>query len=63
MFGVDERLPRIRRHGAYITMDTVEHMLQNPAWSIRLLQKIQSGREQPAQLDLKIEENRPKLNL
>lgn len=47
----------------YITTDTVEHMLQDPAWSIRLLQKIQSGREQPAQLDLKIEENRPKLNL
>ncbi len=47
----------------YITTDTVEHMLQNPAWSIRLLQKIQNEREQSAQLDLKIEENRPKLNL
>lgn len=45
----------------YITTDTVEHMLQNPAWSIRLLQKIQNEREQSAQLDLKIKINHPKV--
>lgn len=36
-------------------------MLQDPAWSIRLLQKIQSEREQPAKLDLKIKKNHPKV--
>ena len=56
-----EVIPSIRKHGAYMTTDTVERMLQDPAWSIRLLQKIQSGREQSAQLDLKIKKNHPKV--
>ena len=44
-----------------MTTDTVERMLQDPAWSIRLLQEIQSEREKSAQLALKIEEDRPKV--
>ena len=56
-----EVIPSIRKHGAYMTTDTVERMLQDPAWSIRLLQEIQSEREKSAQLALKIEENRPKV--
>lgn len=36
-------------------------MLQDPAWSIRLLQEIQSEREKSAQLALKIEEDRSKV--
>ena len=49
--GGDERLSRIRKHGACITTDTTEYMLQ----------EIQSGREQSMQLALKIEKNRPKV--
>lgn len=56
-----EVIPSIRKHGAYMTTDTVEHMLQDPAWSIRLLQEIQSEREKSAQLALKIEADRPKV--
>ena len=56
-----EVIPSIRKHGAYMTTDTVERMLQDPAWSIRLLQEIQSEREKSAQLALKIEEDRPKV--
>lgn len=56
-----EVIPSIRKHGAYMTTDTVERMLQDPAWSIRLLQEIQSEREKSAQLALKIEEDRSKV--
>lgn len=54
-------IPSIRKHGTYMTTDTVERMLQDPAWSIRLLQEIQSEREKSAQLALKIEADRPKV--
>lgn len=43
-----EVIPSIRKHGAYMTTDTVERMLQDPAWSIRLLQEIQSERKESA---------------
>lgn len=56
-----EVIPSIRKHGVYMTTDTVERMLQDPAWSIRLLQEIQSEREKTAQLALKIEADRPKV--
>ncbi len=40
-----EVLPSIRKHGAYLTADTLESLLGNPDFAIRLLTEIKNERE------------------
>lgn len=41
----DEVLPGIRRHGAYVTPDTLEQIISNPDFGIRLLSELKQERE------------------
>jgi anti-repressor protein len=48
----DEVLPSIRRHGAYMTAGTIDKVLQDPDFGIRLLSELKTEREQRKQLEL-----------
>lgn len=59
-------LPSIRKHGMYATPKTMEQMLNDPDFAIRLLQEIKSERQKNSvleakknELEAKIEEDRP----
>ncbi|MGI5825207.1 MAG: phage antirepressor KilAC domain-containing protein [Bacillota bacterium] len=48
----DEVMPSIRRHGAYMTAGTIDKVLQDPDFGIRLLSELKTEREQRKQLEL-----------
>lgn len=61
-----EVLPSIRKHGMYATPQTMENMLNDPDFAIRLLEEIKKERQEKAvlaakngELEAKIEEDRP----
>lgn len=56
-----EVLPTIRRHGAYMTPDTLEAMIADPDTAIRLLAALKSEQEQRKALEVKAAENAPKV--
>ena len=56
----DEVLPSIRKHGAYITGDTLDDLLNNPDTAIRLFTMLKEEREKKAALEKQIEEISPK---
>ena len=56
-----EVLPSIRKHGAYLTTETAEKMLNNPDFAIKLLQTIKDEREKRIAAENLIEEQRPKV--
>lgn len=56
----DEVLPAIRRHGAYMTSDTIEKALTSPDFLIRLATELKSEREKRAAAERQIEADRPK---
>lgn len=58
---VEEVLPSIRKHGAFMTPATAEQILNNPDLMIELLQNFKAEREKVAQLEAKAEEDRPKV--
>lgn len=55
-----EVLPSIRKHGAYMTGETLAQMLQNPDRLIDLLTALKSERERNTALSLNIEAMQPK---
>ena len=56
-----EILPTIRRHGAYMTADTIDKVLQDPDFGIRLLSELKSEREERHRLEAEAEKNQPKV--
>lgn len=56
-----EVLPAIRKHGAYMTKDTLEKALTSPDFGIRLLTELKAEREKNAAQAAEIEAARPKV--
>ncbi|MFJ8064865.1 phage antirepressor [Psychrobacillus sp. NPDC096426] len=57
----DEVLPSIRKHGAYMTPDTLEQAIANPDFAIGLLTNLKDEREKRKAAELKLEEQKPKV--
>lgn len=55
-------IPSIRKHGAYMTPDTLENMISSPEFGIRLLTALKDEREKSARLAAQIESDRPKID-
>ena len=65
----DEVLPSIRKHGAYLTAETLSKAIQDPSFLINVLSALQSEQEKNASLnktigaqELQIAEMKPKAN-
>lgn len=56
-----EILPSIRKHGAYMTENTLENMIASPEFGIKLLTALQEEREQRVKLESKVESDAPKV--
>lgn len=56
-----EILPSIRKHGAYMTENTLENMIASPEFGIKLLTALQEEREQRVKLEAKLESDAPKV--
>lgn len=56
-----EILPTIRRHGAYMTPETIEKVLADPDTIIRLATELKEARRERDALSEKIEEDKPKV--
>lgn len=56
-----EVLPTVRKHGAYMTLDTLDRMIASPEFGIKLLSALQEEREQRANLESKVEADAPKV--
>lgn len=54
-----EVLPSIRKHGAYMTPDTLDRMIASPEFGIRLLTELQKEREQKAALQAQVAQLEP----
>lgn len=54
-------IPTIRKHGAYMTPETIEKVLLNPDTIINLASQLKSEREKRIALEGKVEEDRPKV--
>lgn len=54
-------IPTIRKHGAYMTPETIENVLLNPDTIINLASQLKSEREKRIALEGKVEEDRPKV--
>lgn len=57
-----EVIPSIRKHGAYITKETLEQMLGSPDFAIRLLTEIKNERERSEKLAKQVEAAKPKID-
>ncbi len=55
-----EVIPSIRRHGVYATEDTIDRILGNPDFGIRLLSELKKERERTRQLEQENASMRPK---
>ena len=55
-----EVLPSIRKHGAYATEATINNILNDPDFGIRLLSELKEERQRSAELKAKNEEMQPK---
>lgn len=56
-----EVLPAIRKHGAYLTPDTIERVLEDPDTIIRLAMSLKDERARRAVLESQAERDRPKV--
>lgn len=56
-----EVLPSIRRHGAYVTLSTLEEMISDPDTAIRLFTALRDEREQRIKLEVEAKANQPKV--
>ena len=52
-----EVLPSIRRHGAYATGETIDRIINNPDFGIRLLSELKAEREKARKLSIEVVEN------
>lgn len=55
-----EVVPSIRKHGAYMTADTIKKAMQSPDFIIQLATELKSEQEKNRQLESKIEADKPK---
>ena len=58
----NEVLPSIRKHGAYMTENTIEKALTSPDFLIQLATKLKEEQEKSKQLEDKLEKNSKMLN-
>lgn len=56
-----EVLPAIRKHGAYMTPDTIERVLSDPDIIIQLATSLKQERQRRAVLEAQVEANKPKV--
>lgn len=56
-----EVLPAIRKHGAYATDDTIDRIIGNPDFGIKLLGELKQEREARRALEAKAEQDAPKV--
>jgi len=56
-----EVLPALRKHGAYMTTDKLEEVMNDPDAWIKLLTALKEERQQKARLQLQAEEDKPKV--
>lgn len=56
-----EVIPSIRKHGAYITPDKLEEVLLKPDTLIQLAQNLKDEQEKRRALEVKVEEQKPKV--
>lgn len=56
----DEIIPSIRKHGAYMTPDTLDKMIASPEFGIKLLSALKEEREKNAALSAENTEMKPK---
>lgn len=61
MWIAGEVVPSIRKHGAYMTPQTIEDMLADPDMAIRLLQELKAERIKVKALQEQSEKDRPKV--
>lgn len=57
----NEVLPSIRKHGAYMTDQTLEQALTSPDFLIQLATQLKEEKEQRKRLEVKVEQDRPKV--
>lgn len=57
----DEVLPTIHKHGAYMTPDKLEEVLLKPDTLIQLAQNLKTEQEKRRALEVKVEEQKPKV--
>lgn len=57
----EEVLPSIRKHGAYMTPETIEKTLTNPDFIIQLATNLKAEQEKNKALTAKVEEDKPKV--
>lgn len=57
----DEVIPSIRKHGAYMTPETLEKVLLNPDTLMQLAQNLKDEQEKRKVLETKIEQDKPKV--
>ena len=56
----EEVLPSIRKHGAYMTADTIKKAMQSPDFIIQLATELKTEQEKNRLLESKIEADKPK---
>lgn len=56
----EEVLPSIRKHGAYLTSDTMDEVISNPDFGIRLLEELKHEREEKELLAIENKRMKPK---
>ena len=57
----DEVIPSIRKHGGYLTPDKLEEVLLKPDTLIQLAQNLKAEQEKRMALEVKMEEQKPKV--
>lgn len=55
----DEVLPSIRKHGIYATDDTIDNIIKDPDFGIKLLTELKQEREEKRQLQDQIKHQKP----
>lgn len=56
-----EVLPTIRKHGAYLTTETLEEVMNDPDAWIRVLTELKNERSQKEKLQIEVTESKPKV--
>ncbi len=56
-----EILPTIRKHGAYLTTETLEEVMNDPDAWIRVLTELKNERSQKEKLQIEVTESKPKV--
>ncbi len=57
---MEDILPSVRRHGAYVTKETLDKLMSDPDFAIGLFTRLKTEQERSAALSMQIEEMEPK---